>query len=179
MGKAAGRVGSTYAALVRGVEHATWALAGALVLLVSANVFARYVLQMGWLWAEEVSRLVFVWVVFLGSYVALHKKQHMAIEFVVARLSARQRLPATVLARLGVIAFLATMVCWGSSLVLTTLDLGRVTPILGISAAWGYLAVPVAGLLMLLDVLIRGDPTPALRRADGAEPGQRQEGAPG
>jgi len=147
---------SAYAALARGTEHVTWVLTGVLVLLVSANVFARYVMEMGWLWAEEVSRLVFVWTVFLGSYVALHRKQHMAIEFVVARMSVPYRRLVLAVARLAVVVFLAVMVWSGANLVLTTLDLGRITPILGISAAWGYLSVPVAGVLMALDVLLGG-----------------------
>lgn len=160
---ARGPLQSAYAGLARGTEHVTWALTGVLVVLVSANVVARYVLQMGWLWAEELSRLVFVWTVFLGSYVALHRKQHMAIEFVVARLPAPYRRPVLALARVAVVAFLAVMVWSGASLFLTTLELGRITPMLGISAAWGYLSVPVAGALMALDVLMGGglaDSTP-------------------
>lgn len=144
----------------RTVEVVTWTLCGALVLLVSANVFARYVLETGWLWAEEASRLIFVWMVFLGAYVALRRRQHMAIDFVAARLPARGRAALATATRLSVLLFLVVLVWSGTGLVRTTLDLGRTTPILGISAAWGYLAVPVAGLLMLLEVVaeaVRGE----------------------
>lgn len=137
----------------RAVEGITWFLTGVLVLLVSVNVFARYVLAAGWLSAEEVSRLVFVWVVFLGSYVALRRKQHMAMDFLAARVP-RGALPAFLtVTRLFVLAFLGVLAWSGVELVRTTLELGRVTPILGISAAWGYLGVPVSAVLMFLEVL--------------------------
>lgn len=145
---------SAQAALAAAVERVTWALTGVLVALVCANVFARYVLQVGWPWVEEVSRLLFVWVVFLGAFVALHRRQHMAIEFVTSRIDAALRHRVLLFSRVSVALFLVVMVGSGTSLVSTTHDLGRVTPILGISAAWGYLSVPVAGLLMLLDVLL-------------------------
>lgn len=141
------------ATIGRVVEGITWVLMAALVLLVSVNVFARYVLAVGWLSAEEVSRLVFVWVVFLGSYVALRRKQHMAIDLVAARVP-RGALPAFLtVTRLFVLAFLGVLAWSGVDLVRTTLELDRVTPILGISAAWGYLGVPVSAVLMFLEVL--------------------------
>ncbi|HEX7127428.1 MAG TPA: TRAP transporter small permease [Thermodesulfobacteriota bacterium] len=141
------------AAVGRAVEGITWVLTGVLVLLVSVNVFARYTLGIGWISAEEVSRLLFVWVVFLGSYVALRRKQHVAMDFVAARVP-RRALPAFLtVTRLFVLAFLGVLAWSGIELVCTTLELGRVTPILGISAAWGYLGVPVSAILMFLEVL--------------------------
>ncbi|WP_454019625.1 TRAP transporter small permease [Azospirillum sp. Marseille-Q6669] len=142
-----------YSVVARSVEHATWLLTAVLVTLVTANVFARYALEVGLLWAEEVSRLLFVWVVFLGSWVALRRKAHMAIDVVAERLPAASRAAVVLLGQLCVLVFLCVVAWAGYRLVMTTLDFGRATPILGISAAWGYLAVPVAAALMALEVL--------------------------
>ena len=146
-------VSSLYRALAGAVEAVTWSVTGALVALVSANVFARYVLEVGILWAEEVSRLLFVWVVFLGSYVALRRKAHMAIDILADRLAPASRDRLMLAARLVVLVFLAVIAWAGGRLVLTTLEFGRVTPILGISAAWAYLSVPVAAVLMVMETL--------------------------
>lgn len=152
-----------YERLRSGIEHVTWMLTGALVLLVSANVFARYALQVGILWAEELSRLAFVWVVFLGAYVALCRKGHMALEIGVEKLAPSARRPVLILSRILVLVFLAVVVWSGAQLVGSTLTYGRHLPMLGISAGWGYLSVPVAAALMLLEVLrsIRTDSDPA------------------
>lgn len=146
-------VSSLYRALAGAVEAVTWGVTGALVALVSANVFARYVLEVGILWAEEASRLLFVWVVFLGSYVALRRKAHMAIDVLADRLAPASRDRLMLAARLAVLVFLAVIAWSGGRLVLATLEFGRVTPILGISAAWAYLSVPVAAALMAAETL--------------------------
>ncbi|BAS27921.1 TRAP transporter small permease [Limnochorda pilosa] len=128
-------------------------LTGLLVAVVSANVFARYVLQSGMLWAEEVSRIAFVWVVFLGAFVALTRNGHLSITFVTDRLPARYVGLWRVGGSLLTAVFLGVMAYNGALLVQQTLGFGRTTPILGISAAWGYLSVPVSCLLMLLKII--------------------------
>lgn len=145
------------------IEAATWVLTGALVLLVSCNVFARYVLEIGIMWAEELSRLVFVWVVFLGSYIALCRKSHMAIEIGVQSLPLHLQKPAILLSRLLVLTFLAVLFYAGAQLVQTTIGFQRMTPMLGISAGWGYASVPFAALMMFIEVLtqmFRGEAMP-------------------
>ncbi|HEX2726873.1 MAG TPA: TRAP transporter small permease [Beijerinckiaceae bacterium] len=167
----------TYGHLRRAIETTTWVLTGLLVVLVVANVFARYVLEIGILWAEELSRLAFVWVVFLGSYVALCRKGHMAMEVGVQQLPVAAQRPVLIASRFLVLIFLAALVFSGAKLVLTTVGFGRLSPILGISAGWGYLSVPVSAALMFLEVLrelIAGD-LPPLTEAEALKPGVTPE----
>ena len=135
------------------VEWLVILLTGALVLIVSANVFMRYVLEVGLLWAEEVSRLTFVWLVFLGAFTALRRRAHLALTFVYDRFSSRLQVIVKYAGALLVLLFLGVLVWHGMALVLQTLRFGRVTPILGISAAWGYLSVPVGAFLMFLEMV--------------------------
>lgn len=160
-----------YARLRKAIEHVTWLLTGALVVLVSANVFARYALKIGVLWAEELSRLAFVWIVFLGAYVALCRKGHMALEVGVQKLAPAAQRPVLILSRVLVLVFLGVVVWSGAQLVATTLHYGRQLPMLGISAGWGYLSVPVAAALMFVEVLrsIRADSDPAATAATPPE----------
>jgi TRAP-type C4-dicarboxylate transport system permease small subunit len=139
--------------LRRIAETVTWSLTGLLVVIVTVNVFARYVLEIGLLWIEEVSRLAFVWMVFLGAYVALCRRGHMAITLLVKRVDPKSQTTMLTLARLAVLVLLAALAWAGIDLVRTTVQFGRISPILGISAAWGYVAVPVASILMFVEVL--------------------------
>ncbi len=71
-----------------------WLLALALavmVLLVFGNVVLRYVFDSGIASAEEVSRLMFVWLVFLGAILATRQHAHLGVEMVQARLAPRWR----------------------------------------------------------------------------------------
>lgn len=142
-----------YQAFAAGVEWLTRILTGLLVVTVVVNVFARYVLQIGLIWAEEVTILLFVWVVFLGAYAAYRRRAHMAITFVVDWLPASAQRIAGAAATLLTLLFLGVVVWAGFDLVERTFAFGRVTAMLGISAAWGYLAVPVAGCLVAAETV--------------------------
>lgn len=133
--------------------QACWVLTALLVIVVSITVFARYSLQTGFLWAEEVSRLIFVWVVFLGSYLAMRRKAHMAIDLAWSMSPPILRSAMTVVGGICSLAFLALIVYGGTLLLSIALEFERTTPILRISAAWGYASVPVAATFMFLELL--------------------------
>jgi len=57
-----------------------------IVIIVFSNVVARYCFSSGFDGAEELSRLLFVWLVFLGSILALRDRAHLGMELVQALL---------------------------------------------------------------------------------------------
>lgn len=59
---------------------------GLIVLLVFSNVIGRYALGTSFAGAEELSRLLFVWLVFLGAILTLRRRAHLGVELVQARL---------------------------------------------------------------------------------------------
>jgi TRAP-type C4-dicarboxylate transport system permease small subunit len=66
-----------------------WLMALALavmVVLIFANVVLRYAFNSGIAWAEEMSRLMFVWLIFLGAILALRRHAHLGVELLQARL---------------------------------------------------------------------------------------------
>ena len=64
---------------------------GLIVLLVFSNVVGRYALGTSFAGAEELSRLLFVWLVFLGAILTLRRRAHLGVELVQARLPRRVR----------------------------------------------------------------------------------------
>lgn len=52
-----------------------------MVLLVFANAVSRYLFDYGLNQVEELSRFAFVWLSFLGTAVAYHRKEHITIPF--------------------------------------------------------------------------------------------------
>ncbi|WP_104398533.1 TRAP transporter small permease [Vibrio penaeicida] len=61
----------------------------AMVTLVFANVVLRYVFDSGLAWSEEVSRITFVWLVFLGIVIAYQENEHLAVDILASRLKGR------------------------------------------------------------------------------------------
>jgi TRAP-type C4-dicarboxylate transport system permease small subunit len=82
-----------------------------MVLLVFSNVVGRYGFGAGFAGAEEVARLLFVWLVFLGAILALRRRAHLGVELVV------QRLPAGLRRACAVVVHLLTLGALGLFLV--------------------------------------------------------------
>ncbi len=56
---------------------------GAAVVLMSVQIFLRFVFNSPLAWTEEVDRYLFVWSVYLGSVVALAKRSHIRVTFLI------------------------------------------------------------------------------------------------
>lgn len=147
------RINKIYDALVRAVEAMVVLFAGLMVLCVSVNVIARYFLKIGITWVEEISTLMFVWMMFLGAFIALRNKAHIALVFLIKRLppSVGKINRYIVLALSGV--FLFVMASSGITLVQNVVGFGQRTAILRISSGWINASIPAAALLMLLEII--------------------------
>ena len=65
--------------LLKFLETVLIAVFGLMVLLVFGNVVLRYGFNYGIIFSEEVSRFLFVWMVFLGSVLMLHDNGHLGV----------------------------------------------------------------------------------------------------
>jgi len=55
-------------------------LVAVITVVVAAGVFWRYVLNDSLSWTEEVARYLLIWLAAVGSLVAMHRRQHVAID---------------------------------------------------------------------------------------------------
>ena len=145
-------------ALRRLLDAAAAALLAAILAVTAARVVGRYVLGLALPWSEELTRLLFVWLVMLAAA----RAAHMRIDLVQDRLAPRAR------RRLGVgvaalsVGLLGLLVYYGLALVeLTAYD--RYTA-LGVSVQYLYWAVVVGGglwiVLLLAETLIGPEDRP-------------------
>ncbi len=134
--------------LASGVEWVCLILMAALSVDLMLGVFSRYVLASTFTWYDEIARACFVWVVFLGAAVGVKRGAHFRLHLLVDRFPPGLQRAAGVFGRLVVIAFSITLIQQGWAFV----ELGRAqqTPVLGLSKAWIYSAMPVGGALMVL-----------------------------
>ena len=115
------------------------------------GVFCRYVLHDALSWTEEVARYLMVWMGFLAIGLALREGNHVAVEFLVDKVSAGPRRVVFVIIRLLSLFFLLSVIGAGAVLVFRVRS--QSTPVLGISMMWPYLAVPLGCLLTALEML--------------------------
>lgn len=123
------------------------------VLVVIGSVFVRYfgVFPGSLDWATEYGRFAIVWVVMLGSTVALGKGAHVGIDFTP---SLPQRLHRPVRAAAAVLsfAFVAILAWEGTVLCLATTR--QISPAMGVPMSVGYLAIPVGAGIMAAQLLL-------------------------
>ena len=119
--------------------------------LVIAQVFTRYALGSSIDSADELSRLFFVWAIFLAIPFGVRYGVHVGIDLVVTRLAAAPRL---IVARI-VTAFSALlMLCVIYASVIATLDKwDELMPTLNMTAAVYYIPIVMCGVHSLLHLL--------------------------
>jgi TRAP-type C4-dicarboxylate transport system permease small subunit len=121
-------------------------LIGAMTTLVTVAVVLRYVFSVSFAWSEELIALTFLVSSALGSVSAVRRGDHIAIDFLSARLSGR---PAKI-ARIGVsLAVILTMgVMIDASLIWIGVNVGVPTPAMQLPYVWFYSVLPVSFALI-------------------------------
>ena len=121
-------------------------------ILVFSNVVLRYGFSSGISSAVELSRVILVWIIFLGSVVGLAKGAHLSVDTLVARLPQRARLACFLVAH-GLMLWCCWLLAQGSW-ALTRIEWGNVTPLTGIPVGLSYAAGLFAAVMMAIVLLI-------------------------
>jgi C4-dicarboxylate transporter DctQ subunit len=130
------------------VDWISLGLMAALVVDVFLGVFSRYVLHATFQWYDEVARLCFVWMVFLGAATAVRRGAHFRLHLLIDRFGRRARRATDLAVGLLVVGFGAVLVAGG--IALWPVARRQVSDSLELSMLWFYGALPVGGALMIL-----------------------------
>lgn len=133
-----------------------------MAVLVFGNVVLRYGFNSGIAISEEISRLLFVWLTFLGTILASREHAHLGVDSLVRRLphSARQ---ACVLVSGVMMILMCGLLFWGS-LKQAQINMDNAMPVSGIPYASVYAAGMAAALGLVVSIfynifqaLVHGD----------------------
>lgn len=148
-------------AIARGFEVLIVASLAIMGVLVFGNVVLRYGFNSGIAVSEELSRLLFVWLIFLGAVLASAKRIHIGFDTLQRALGPR--------ARGWLAAFNGVLILVGCGIFIVggwqqvRVNLGNTYPVLGISYAWLYGVALVFGVALIFPVChniwraLRGD----------------------
>ena len=142
------------AKLDKGLSIFTILLLGIMTVIVNLGVFYRYVLMAGLPWSEEVPKFCMIWMGFIGTSMALRRDQHIGFYAVIERLPEKAYLLVKLLGNFLILFFLIFLIRWGFFLAFAVGPYS-VSPQTGISYLWLLLVVPVAGIFMTLQLLMR------------------------
>lgn len=128
----------------------------AMIVIVTLTVVLRYCFSTGLSWAEEVPRLLVTVFAFMACAIGVRDHMHVSVNAVY------NRFPAGGRARhlMDVLTDAATLMCGlfmlvvGGQRTMKLFSLTGTMPITGISTAWQYLPIPVAGFVMTFDSVL-------------------------
>jgi TRAP-type transport system small permease protein len=119
-----------------------------LVVIVFSSVISRYFLNSSIAWAEEISRFILIWMVFIGAVLAYANKEHLGLDIVVDIVPRKAGKILRLLADVAVFYALTLVINGGYKLTVNSMD--SLTPALEIPSGYMYLIVPIAGVLMAI-----------------------------
>jgi len=125
-----------------------------MVVMVFGNVVLRYGFNSGIAVSEEVSRWLFLWVIFMGATVAVFEKTHMGTDMLVLLLPAALQRFVRVISDL--LMLFVTWLMFTGSLAQTRINWDVLAPVTEVSMAWMYVSGLVfaasTGLMLLADL---------------------------
>ena len=137
----------------RGLRFFIAACLAIMVVLVFGNVVLRYAFNSGITVSEELSRWLFVWLVFVGAIVALRDHTHLGVDSLISRLPAWGKRACFVLSN-ALMLYCVWLFFWGSW-DQTIINLDNKAPATGLSSGWFYYSVGLFFSVSAAGLLIR------------------------
>lgn len=119
-------------------------------------------------WAEDISLLLFAWVVFLGADLALRRADFVRVDMIIGKFPPKVQTAFYYAWYVVAVAFLGILIRYGIPLCFENVK--RQFQTLGISYSWATISVPVGSALMILTIILK-----LIRRAKGEKAEQGKE----
>jgi TRAP-type C4-dicarboxylate transport system permease small subunit len=116
------------------------------------GVFSRYVLARTFVWYDEVARACFMWLVFIGSAVAVRLRGHFGLNVLVELVPDPFKQAVLLITPLTMIVFSGALVRFGWDL--TIHGASQSTAVIGMPMSWIYASIPTGGLLIAYYALL-------------------------
>ena len=118
-----------------------------MMVVICAQVFYRYVIDVPLPWSEELGRYIFIWMSFLGIAAAYYKGSHVAFDLLQSKLQGAAKKGLMVVLDLLTIALSVGLISGGSAMV----QLGTLqrSPALSLPMQFVFSVIPISGGIML------------------------------
>lgn len=122
-------------------------------MVVTIQIFARFILNVGVPWTEELSRLTFIFLVFIGASIAFREKTMIAIDTLPSKFSGKKRIVIDLFIQSFNLIVILTLLR-GSLAMTKTASKTVMSTMEWISNAWLYIPIVISLLLITLYALI-------------------------
>lgn len=134
------------------LDRVLWCALGAILIAIFClnlyQVGGRYLFGVGAVWIPDLTRLLFIWMVFLGTALMHQRKRHLVIDVLLLKSPGPARRMLEALISLGMLGLTGVMAVVGWRIMEIRMDIPYTG--LEIPTGYAYLAVPVAAALIAL-----------------------------
>ncbi|QRG70771.1 TRAP transporter small permease [Brevibacillus choshinensis] len=124
-----------------------------MAVLVFGNVVLRYLFNSGITWSEEMSRFLFIWLIFLGAIGALKDNEHLGVDMLVKKLSPIMKKVVFAVTN-GLVLYVLWLVLDGSWK-MTLINMDSKAPATGLPLGYVYGIGIVMSICMALVILTK------------------------
>lgn len=122
-----------------------------LIIVTFLQVLCRFVLKVPISWSEEVARLSFVWMILLGSGLAVREGTHLSLNVLSGSLPPAARGAFAIGVNVVIVAVAVLILVYGGSYVQRSIGKRMVT--IPVPANCVYIAAPISAVVMILNAL--------------------------
>lgn len=123
-------------------------LFGIMLVSMLLQVISRYIFQRPFIWTEELTRFLFIWIIYLGCVLVSKKDEHIRIDFFLLRLPMRIRFIITLLTNILLVLFFLVVIIAGINMIIVNYKVK--TTALRVSWMYFYLGITSSFFLMLI-----------------------------
>lgn len=144
--------------LFNGIQILLGVMLAVMIALVFFNVILRFFFNSGLVWSEEVSRYVFVYVIYLGAIVAMKENAHLGVDTFIKNAPEKLKWLLFVLGRVIIIAVMAVLFKGSLAMVVQSHTAKAAATGLPLSVVYGIglltgAAIILIALLNIIDVI--------------------------
>ena len=119
-----------------------------LIIPVTLQIISRYTaLIPSWIWTEELSRFLFIWMIMLGAMIGVREGSHFVVD-VWPELEARPAAILQIVSNVFVLAFALVFVWWGVEFV--RFGWNQTSELADLPMAFIFIAWPTTGVIWVL-----------------------------
>ena len=119
-----------------------------MVIVVSANVFGRFILGVSISWGEEVAKMLLTYLTFFGAAYAMKDNAHYSFDFLIQKMPSKYLHFFKIFRWVVIIAISLLLLYWTSEVTIRIRN--WIMPSTGLSKAFVYGVVPVSIILILV-----------------------------
>ena len=143
-------------------EYVSVGLFSALIILCFLQILFRFVFNFSLSWTEELSRYVFISLVYIAASLAVVKGAHVRVEVIDNYVTGKAKTCLDTVIDLSFALFMIYIGYYGIEITIDALNVGQTTPALGWKSGWVYSIIPFSFYLIAFRLIQR-----AYKRATG------------